>query len=641
MAMPFCNGGSLNSLSDHEMEKTVKKRYIKLIALTVLTVACILFLNLSGKGTKANAASNLWFEQDKYTVYEGNTFTLNLIYNGEEMIQQTDDFWYYGVFSSSDESVASVSYSGEVVCQGTGKCVITAYYLDMSVKCTVKVKANKMDLSTEEDTLYSHQEVKVTASGIKNASSYSCDIHRIDDDESWLWDDMPEVNWDGKGGFSIKAGRKGDYRIRLIIQNKKGVTYSKNFILHTIEAGPSTSDLSIAVGGSKEIGMANSDIVSVELKRWYEPESNYYHEAGESGCPIESDNTGKFTAKGEGTAIYSLSYMVDDGSILETELTVSGYVPEYRSFGSYLWVGQYYYPYIENSRWNAEIRITSSNPDVVTINNAGEIVPMSGGKATLTIWVDGMTFIDDIEVIDAHINSSNILTWPGTKFSFAVSGIPAGMKVTYSSSDESVATISKKGKLKTKKVGFTKITVKIDDMEYYYTVNVGQEIPVEAAIAASEVVGKATYSQDRRMEEGFYDCSSLVWRSYAKAGIRFVHEDYAPTAADLAKYMEDNGYTISYGLLPTSEMQPGDILFTSSGYDNGRFMKIDHVAMYYSTEDLYDTDVPYGYDYLYEGSDGYGTIVHAGKNGGGVYYSGYPYGSVVMIARINPDDFKK
>ena len=212
------------------------------------------------------------------------------------------------------------------------------------------------------------------------------------------------------------------------------------------------------------------------------------------------------------------------------------------------------------------------------------------------------------------------------------------MKVKYSSSNPEVATISKKGKLKTLKTGFAKITIEIEDMTYYYTVNVGQEIPVKAALAASDVVGKATYSQERRMEEGFYDCSSLAWRSYAKAGIKLKNSDYAPTAADLAQYMDEKGYTLCYGLLPTSEMQPGDLLFTSSGYDNGRFMKIDHVAMYYSTEDLYEISSD-EYSYYPADSDGYGTIVHAGKNGGGVYFSGYPYGSVVLIARINPDDF--
>lgn len=615
-----------------------RKLRITLCLATILILSLMVLIPLEGR--KVKAASNLWFEQDSYTVYEGNMFTLNLIYNGEEMIQQSDDFWYYGVFSSSDESVCTVSYSGDVVAQGTGKCVITAYYLDMSVKCTVKVKASKMKLSESEATLYSHQEIKVKASGIKNAAYNSCDIHRIDNDEAWVWDDMPEVNWDNKGNFVIKAGRKGDYRIRLVIRNKSGVEFSKNFILHTVESGPETSDICIALGGKKEVRMTNSDIISVDLLRWYEPESNYYHEPGDGvSCPIVSDNAGGFTANGEGTAIYQISYMVNDGSILTSELTVVGYEPKYMPFEKYLWVGQYYVPSFENSRWNSDIRITSSNPDVVTINNADEIVPMSGGKATLTIWIDGMTFVDDVEIINANIKSSNILTWPGTKFSFAVSGLPSGMKVKYSSSNPEVATISKKGKLKTLKTGFAKITIEIEDMTYYYTVNVGQEIPVKAALAASDVVGKATYSQERRMEEGYYDCSSLAWRSYAKAGIKIKNNDYAPTAADLAQYMDEKGYTLSYGLLPTSQMQPGDLLFTSSGYDNGRFMKIDHVAMYYSTEDLYEISSD-EYSYYLADSDGYGTIVHAGKNGGGVYFSGYPYGSVVLIARINPDDFK-
>ena len=128
-----------------------RKLRITLCLATILILSLMVLIPLGGR--KVKAASDLWFEQDSYTVYEGNMFTLNLIYNGEEMIQQSDDFWYYGVFSSSDESVCTVSYSGDVVAQGTGKCVITAYYLDMSVKCTVKVKASKMKLSESEATL--------------------------------------------------------------------------------------------------------------------------------------------------------------------------------------------------------------------------------------------------------------------------------------------------------------------------------------------------------------------------------------------------------------------------------------------------------------------------------------------------------
>ena len=192
--------------------------------------------------------------------------------------------------------------------------------------------------------------------------------------------------------------------------------------------------------------------------------------------------------------------------------------------------------------------------------------------------------------------------------------------------------------MKVKKMGFTKITVSIGEYDYYYTVNVSGETQVKAALAAASVVGKATYSQDKRMEEGYYDCSSLVWRSYAEAGLKIKNKDYAPTAADLAKYLEEQGYAISYSAISADELLPGDILFSSTpGSSNGRYMNIDHVAMYYSTN-ASSNDKPY-YEGQY-GSDvykkyGFGVIVHAGSRGGGVYYSEYPsYLNIVMIARI-------
>jgi len=247
----------------------------------------------------------------------------------------------------------------------------------------------------------------------------------------------------------------------------------------------------------------------------------------------------------------------------------------------------------------------------------------------LTTTIDGVEYKDEIEVIDVHISGDNILTWPGTSFSFAVNGVPEDVTVEYESSNTAVAAITKRGKLKTKDKGFTRITVRIDNVEKYYTVNVGEQIPVKAALAAGEVAGKATYSQDRRMEEGYYDCSSLAWRSYSKAGINLKEDTYAPTAADLAKFLEDNGCAISYEALPVDQLRPGDLLFYSSGYDNGRFLRIDHVAIYYSTNDLGDDG-----DYWGNTSGGHGTIVHAGSSGGGVYFSNYPYGNIVMIGRV-------
>ena len=77
------------------------------------------------------------------------------------------------------------------------------------------------------------------------------------------------------------------------------------------------------------------------------------------------------------------------------------------------------------------------------------------------------------------------------------------------------------------------------------------------------------YSQDRRYEEGFYDCSSLVQRCYAEFGINL------PAIAST-----QGQYIVEHGLEVTEDMlEPGDLIFYS--YEqNGEFRNISHVAIY-------------------------------------------------------------
>ena len=61
------------------------------------------------------------------------------------------------------------------------------------------------------------------------------------------------------------------------------------------------------------------------------------------------------------------------------------------------------------------------------------------------------------------------------------------------------------------------------------------------------------YSQSRRDDPGWYDCSSLVYRSYAAAGITYLN---GMDAASEAECLVNKGMTVSYG-----ELQPGDLIF--------------------------------------------------------------------------------
>ena len=91
-----------------------------------------------------------------------------------------------------------------------------------------------------------------------------------------------------------------------------------------------------------------------------------------------------------------------------------------------------------------------------------------------------------------------------------------------------------------------------------------------AVQAALNAVGSG-YSQTRRDDPGWYDCSSLVYRSYAAAGITYLN---GKCAAEQAQYLVSHNMTVSY-----SELQPGDLIFYS--YEvNGRYRNISHVAIY-------------------------------------------------------------
>lgn len=108
------------------------------------------------------------------------------------------------------------------------------------------------------------------------------------------------------------------------------------------------------------------------------------------------------------------------------------------------------------------------------------------------------------------------------------------------------------------------------------------------------------YSQDRRMQEGWYDCSSLVYRLYKEAGINLPY-----VASTQGQYCYKNAMIIN-----KKDLQPGDLIFYSYE-ENGKFRNISHAAIYI----------------------GDGKMVHAANPRRGVVLDPLRTGSVVFYAR--------
>ncbi len=178
---------------------------------------------------------------------------------------------------------------------------------------------------------------------------------------------------------------------------------------------------------------------------------------------------------------------------------------------------------------------------------------------------------------------STLALYKGESTTLKLSGASADA-FSWSSTDKKVATVTNAGKVTAKGYGAATIQAKSGDTVLEYPVRVAQKKAIQALRYCEDHYG-ANYSQDKRMDNGYYDCSSFVFRAYKDAGFTLGDSSsWAPTAAGEAQWCENNGYMIYYGNFDDkakSILLPGDLIFRcDSSEANGRYKGIDHVDIY-------------------------------------------------------------
>ncbi len=251
----------------------------------------------------------------------------------------------------------------------------------------------------------------------------------------------------------------------------------------------------------------------------------------------------------------------------------------------------------------------SSDYGTVVVYSNGVSVPTSPsatmygvktGNAVISVSVDGVVKTCNITVTNPQLKKNFYVTAKGTKQVINVTGTNAQSVISYTSSNKSVATVSKGGVVKAKGTGFSAITAHVDGAALTVSVNVGTKKGAKAVLNALKAEG-AKYSQARRMSKGYYDCSSLVWRSYKPTGIVFGDRKYAPVAANEARFCVRRNKTVKKkARTKLNKLLPGDLFFFS-GARNGRYKNIYHVAIYMGQE----ASTYYGSGYTF------GKIIHA------------------------------
>jgi cell wall-associated NlpC family hydrolase len=221
------------------------------------------------------------------------------------------------------------------------------------------------------------------------------------------------------------------------------------------------------------------------------------------------------------------------------------------------------------------------------------------GTYTVALDIDGKSFTVKVNVFSAyfkritahsvdtsmdkkwHEGSTTLVLYKGKTETLTVKGASSGTKIKWKSSNKKVATVNQKGVVRAKGKGYCTITATFDGVSISYEVGVSSKTAVKAVYYAIKHFG-STYSQANRMSKGSYDCSSYVFRSYLDAGKTLgTSKNWAPTAADLAKWCAQKGYVLytETQSVDFSKLLPGDLIF-ETGENNGRYKGIYHVDLY-------------------------------------------------------------
>lgn len=220
------------------------------------------------------------------------------------------------------------------------------------------------------------------------------------------------------------------------------------------------------------------------------------------------------------------------------------------------------------------------------------IYAYSAGSGAIEIELDNKTFSFTLNVKRVMVSGSNSLYLvKGKTKQMKLKG--TSQKTVWTSSNPSVVKITKNGKMKGRRPGNAIITAATGSGRTGCVVSVVAAGRLKVIKRAIWIGKHWKYDQQKRMQNGYYDCSALVWKAYLKEKRYLMSKNYAPTAADLGKWCQEHGKIIKGSNsknLAKLKMKPGAVMF-ETGSQNGRFKGIYHVEMFtgYTFEG-------YGYD---------------------------------------------
>lgn len=188
----------------------------------------------------------------------------------------------------------------------------------------------------------------------------------------------------------------------------------------------------------------------------------------------------------------------------------------------------------------------------------------------ITMTVDGKVLTFKVLFSNPQLNKTVLVVKKGKKLTIPVKGTQKSSVVTCEMADGGIASVTKDGKVKGKKLGTTWMNIDVDGKTFYILLVVQKGKMYKVVKYAADQIGVAQYSQEKRMQKGYYDCSSLVWRSYKAAGLNIGNTTWALNSDGFANYYYKKGkHYVGKNLKSNKKLKCGDIIIRGK-YKKGK-----------------------------------------------------------------------
>ena len=448
----------------------MKKRFMSFLMVIILVLSCF---------TPVSASGTVQINKDSITLVSGGTFQLSVTVNGVKK----DAMW-----GSSDTSVATVSNSGLVTGKAAGSAIITGMVEGSTVECLVSV------LKRSTSSTYRYNVLILDASGSmrgkpdssqKQAAKRFCSKVLSTSGNNYVA--IVALN----SSSPMMCGFTNNYATLTSYINRISCGGSTNMNQALIRAGNLLDNVSVS--GStvmKNIVLCSDGLPTTGTRtysgrykasdhKWY----SYANAAYNTATRLKNKNyfiyalgffhssTGNDLKFGKrlmkDLASKDRYYVIEDANDLNQVFDdianrITKLAMNKKSITIY--VGQKYQLYTtvngvrKNGKWK------SSSTSVATVNSKGLVVGKKKGTTTVTATVGGKSVSCKVTVknkISLTLNKSKATIYVKEKLALKATVKGTSKKVSWKSSNNSIATVSSKGVVTGKRVGKVTITASV------------------------------------------------------------------------------------------------------------------------------------------------------------------------------------